>query len=141
MFIGDQIRAARERRGMTQKQLAEAVGVSEGTAVLWENKRNPRQINGQNLSKVAEVLGTTVGELLGDEPPQLEDAAGRMLPLLVTLQEKAIVMLFRSFPEKLQLLQLAQFVECANLSQAEYFQRQPEAAAGADPVTGDSQAA
>lgn len=134
MFIGDQIRAARERHGMTQKQLADAVGVAEGTVTLWENRKNNRPISAQHLHKVAEILGAP--ELAG-EPATAKEQLARMIPLSVTSAEKAMIMLFRTFTEELQLLQLSQFVECANLGKAEYLMRQ-DTSSGASVGAGDS---
>lgn len=51
--IGEQVRTARVRRHMTQKQLAEAAGVSENTVIAIEKGRNSQQLS---LSSVMDVL-------------------------------------------------------------------------------------
>jgi transcriptional regulator with XRE-family HTH domain len=53
--LGDQIRAAREGRNMSQEQLASKVGKSRGSINLYENgKGNPEF---QVIAAIAEVLG------------------------------------------------------------------------------------
>ncbi len=56
------IRAARERLGITQEQLAIALGVSRITVNRWENgSRLPSILV---LAKIAELVGCSVKELL-----------------------------------------------------------------------------
>lgn len=52
--LGDQIREARERAQLTQPELAELVGVSEGTISNWE--RGKVQAPKNRLARVWEVL-------------------------------------------------------------------------------------
>lgn len=115
MEIGDRLRLARERRGMTQGDLAAKLGVHPATVTLWENHKNRRQIGTKHLQKVAEALQIRVSELLGEggdtkqasQPPATTTAAQ-------DLAEVQLLRLFRLMPEELKLFQLAQFVECAN---------------------------
>jgi transcriptional regulator with XRE-family HTH domain len=52
--LGDRIRAARERKGMTQAQLGEAVGAARETVGNWElGTTSPRN----KMGKLQEVLG------------------------------------------------------------------------------------
>jgi transcriptional regulator with XRE-family HTH domain len=60
--VGARIRAARLARGMTQADLAEAVGVSRSAVAQWETERSG-QVRG-NLTRIASVLGVTVEHLL-----------------------------------------------------------------------------
>ena len=57
-----------KEKGMTQRQLAEKLGVSEVTVSRWmtdgANGRNPSV---QTLQKIADILGTTPNYLLGKE--------------------------------------------------------------------------
>jgi len=121
MDIGPRIRALRERRRMTQLELAEKVGVNPTAVTLWESKTTPRGITHKNLGKVAEALSVSVSELLGER--EIPESTGRspMSSIIVTAAEKTLLELFRSFPQELQLLQLAQFVECAKLRRVEHF--------------------
>lgn len=106
--VGDRLRAARERRGMTQGELAAKLGVHPATVTLWENKRNRRQIGTKYLQKVANALQIRPSELLGE-------GDGSPAPKMVALDqaETQLLRLFRLMPEELKLFQLAQFIECA----------------------------
>lgn len=69
MTLGERIKAARKPIGLTQKQLAEKIGVATGTIQQYElNKRQPRM--GQ-LKKIADVLEVSIAELLGNEKGSL----------------------------------------------------------------------
>jgi len=115
MELSDRIRAARVRRKLTQAQLAELVGVQATAVVHWEDKKNRRHISGPHLRKVAEVLGVTVSSLLGEGEVPISLNHSRVSNMTITHAEKTLLELFRSFPQELQLLQLANFVECAKL--------------------------
>ena len=57
---------AREKSGLTQRELAIALNIDQSTVSLWEiGKTQPRA---KLLPKVACVLGCTVDELLTDAP-------------------------------------------------------------------------
>ena len=61
-LIGDRIRDARKKAGLTQLQLADRIFVSESYIALIEsNKRNPSTAV---LSKIAEVLNLTTDHIL-----------------------------------------------------------------------------
>jgi DNA-binding XRE family transcriptional regulator len=57
MEMSDRIRQARKEKGMTQHELAEAVGVTRAAVAIWEAGKHPprREI----IAKIAEVTGTT----------------------------------------------------------------------------------
>lgn len=60
-------RKAREKTGMTQKELAASVGVDQSTVCLWETgKTAPR---GKLILKIAEILKCTADDLLSPDPP------------------------------------------------------------------------
>lgn len=61
------IRALREARGLEQKALAEALGVSANAVSNWENGRSRPDL--ALLPALAEALGTDLYELLGAEAP------------------------------------------------------------------------
>lgn len=65
MTVGQRIKTARERAGITQFELGEKVGVS-GVAIMRYEK-DQRQPRLEQLSKIARALGTTLYELVGDE--------------------------------------------------------------------------
>lgn len=73
--LHDRIRYARERAGLTQEQVAEAVGVSLRTVGSWERGENvPRN----RLAKLEDVLGTRLREPVGPSP---QDAEPGRLPV------------------------------------------------------------
>lgn len=67
------IKEIREARGMTRKQIADAVGVSEVAVYYWENGR--QKPSADKLPKLAELLGCTIDALYGREPPGGEVSA------------------------------------------------------------------
>jgi len=62
LSAGARIRAARVHAGLTQEELAVAVGVSRSAVAQWETDR-AGQVGG-NLARIAEVLSVSVGHLL-----------------------------------------------------------------------------
>lgn len=63
---GARIRAARIARGMTQADLAAAIGVSRSAVAQWETDR-AGQVRG-NLARIAEILGVSTDHLVGGKP-------------------------------------------------------------------------
>jgi transcriptional regulator with XRE-family HTH domain len=64
MGVSDNIRKAREAKGLSQPQLASLVGVDVNTVWRWEKaKASPAS---PTLSKIAIALNTTVAYLLGE---------------------------------------------------------------------------
>ena len=68
--VGERIRAAREKAGVAQYELAAAVSVSQATVVNWE--QGLRGIHLVDLLLVAEVLGVHVVALLPVPVPNVE---------------------------------------------------------------------
>jgi transcriptional regulator with XRE-family HTH domain len=94
--IGERIRAARQERGWTQEQLAEAVGVSRSAVAQWETGR-AGQLTG-NLSRIAEVLSVGIEHLTHGREKRANLQAG-------TGDELALLRLYRECaPEDRQLL-------------------------------------
>ena len=71
-MVGDKfnenLKIARERKGISQKEMAEQIGVAKSTYSLYESGN--REPNVQTIKKIADVLNVTADELLGleDEP-------------------------------------------------------------------------
>ena len=72
------LRALRKKRGITQEQLADAVGISPQAVSKWETSSYP---DAQLLPAVADYLGVTIDELFGrkQEEPCLHDRIIRYL--------------------------------------------------------------
>lgn len=60
---GSLIRYYRKKKEMTQKQLAEAVGVSRAAVYDWEREKYSPE--GENLLRLSEVLGVSMDYLVG----------------------------------------------------------------------------
>lgn len=67
MAIGDRIRAARARLGMSQRTLAEKVGVDKSAVAQWEGGGGGKGIRTENLIETARILQIRPSELLGEE--------------------------------------------------------------------------
>ena len=61
--IGSRIRDFRETRGLTQKELAEIIGVQDAVISNWETGRNRPNVD--VLMKLCSALGTSADDLLG----------------------------------------------------------------------------
>ena len=61
-MIGTLIKAARQARKLTQKQVGEALGINDRHVQAWEaGRRNPGP---KHLAKLAKVLGLEIADLL-----------------------------------------------------------------------------
>lgn len=60
--IGERIRIARLKHGLTQSELAEMMNVSQGAVGMWEIGLNAPKA--KNLIKLSEILEIPVDELL-----------------------------------------------------------------------------
>ena len=81
MSVGENIRRYRKSRGMTQAQLAEAVGLTEGAVRHYES--GIRAVKPELLESIAAALGVSVNALndYGVE------TAGDLMSLLVRLED------------------------------------------------------
>ncbi len=89
--VGERIRNARRARGMTQADLAEAVGVSRSAVAQWETDR-AGQVRG-NLSRIAGVLGVSVQFLLDGNAGRVDGEVPR------NATELALLRLYRACTE------------------------------------------
>ncbi len=62
--------AAREKAGMTQSEVAKALGVNQSAVSFWESGRN--QPRGKQMVKLAKLYGVTVDELLREDEQNAE---------------------------------------------------------------------
>jgi transcriptional regulator with XRE-family HTH domain len=94
--VGARIRAARQARGLTQSDLAAAVGVSRSAVAQWETDR-AGQVRG-NLTRIAAVLGVSVEYLLhgraaaGEGPENATEMALLHLYRACTEEDRAFLM-------------------------------------------------
>lgn len=62
-MFADRLKKVRAEKGMTQVQLAEALGVSKGTIAMWETgKREP---NFETLNELSEIFDKRIDYILG----------------------------------------------------------------------------
>ncbi len=66
--MGEIISALRREKGMTQRELAEKLNVSDKAVSKWE--RNVACPDIQNIPKLAEILGISVDELVNAQPKE-----------------------------------------------------------------------
>lgn len=62
-YFNENLRLAREQKGMSQKDVAERIGVAKSTYSLYESGN--REPNVQTIKKIADVLCISADELLG----------------------------------------------------------------------------
>ncbi len=78
--IGRKIKELRKKRGLTQKDLGEMVGLDQTTISGYENGR--RQIDLQKLMKIAQALGVDLKELISvDSKPSEISKVAKIIPL------------------------------------------------------------
>lgn len=99
MEIGDQIREARRRLGLSQRALADKVGVDKSAVAQWEGGGGGKGIKTDNLIEVARVLQVRPSQLLG-EPTD----ADRME--LTDTREMTVITLYRRLDESLKQVHL-----------------------------------
>ena len=63
MIVGRNIRVLRERKKITQKDLAESMGVSRQAICMWETGK--RELNLATLNKLAEVFEMPIYYIIG----------------------------------------------------------------------------
>lgn len=94
--IGDRIRAARVKAGLTQRVLAALLGVDKSAVAQWEGGGGGKGgIKTSNLVEVARVLGIRPSELLGEPTP-----ADQLV--LDNPHEISLVILYRSLSKRQQ---------------------------------------
>ncbi len=64
--IGKRLRDARNRVGLTQRQVAAVLGISESTISYWESGQ--RGLDLSSLSRLCEIYGYSVSSMLEDSP-------------------------------------------------------------------------
>jgi transcriptional regulator with XRE-family HTH domain len=89
MSIGKKIRELRDSKGLSQVDLASAIGVSKGAISQWETGL-VKNITGKTLLKLAKALGTTPDVLLqiGELPVSLPSHEENVLNLYRALSAK-----------------------------------------------------
>ena len=77
MVFPDRIKAARKAKGMTQKELANQLGLATGTIQQYElGKREPRL---EQLSKLSEVLGVPISFFAQDDLEYIDSGLQKIM--------------------------------------------------------------
>lgn len=97
---GDRIREIRERRRMTQDQLATEAQISKG--FLSDVENNNRNISSQAILRIANVLGASVDYLLRGETAEASSSEPVIIPPELS---KAAAELNLSYASTLELLE------------------------------------
>ena len=61
--FNENLKLAREKKNMTQKEVADGIGVAKSTYSLYESGN--REPNVQTINKISDVLNVSADELLG----------------------------------------------------------------------------
>jgi transcriptional regulator with XRE-family HTH domain len=69
--FGERLRSARERRGLTQEQLAEMVGITASRESEYESGRFAPQL--EKAAKLAVALEVTLDALVGRDTPEVAE--------------------------------------------------------------------
>ena len=62
LFLGAKIKSLRKRKGMTQRELADAIPISFSTFRRWENNEHSPSL--KEISRIAEVLNVNANEFI-----------------------------------------------------------------------------
>lgn len=96
MTIGDEIRAARKRQKLSQRVLAEKIGVDKSAVAQWEGGgTGTGGIRTENLIEAARILQVKPSQLLG-EPSEADTL------VVSDTREITVVSLFRVLSEELK---------------------------------------
>lgn len=86
---GEKIRQARLKQGMSQSQLARAVGVSERNVVRWETGRNQPRL--EHVLRIADACGVHVADLMERGPDNSEPVTREQRLINVGLAVEALI--------------------------------------------------
>ena len=95
MQIGQKIKTARVKKGLTQEALAEKVGVQKSAVAKWENGR-VSEIRRSNLLKLAKVLSIDPNSLLDNAEEEQEKPA---INNGITENQRLLIELAKNVPD------------------------------------------
>ena len=99
MNINEQIAALRKKKGLTQEDLAKALGVTNQAVSKWESGQNCPDIG--LLPHIADIFGVTIDELMGRmplperRPAEIGKARARYMDILHQVQSMHFFLLSR----------------------------------------------
>lgn len=91
MTCGDKIAALREKRGLTQEDLATKIGISRASLSHYE--KNRREPDYATITKLADFFHVSVDYLLGrtENPAEIADSAVRDLAQQLELSDEQLL--------------------------------------------------
>ena len=107
----NRIREIRKRRGITQKQLADALQVTESAVSHWEKGRRDPDL--ETLLKIGEVLECSVDSLLGRDATTVDDLSEYLTALINSPERRKLLDLTMWMPKD-KLEKLIKLVEVWN---------------------------
>lgn len=81
-MLPEKLKELRRKRGMTQKQVADAIHVEQGTYSMYENGK--RHLSCETVVKLASFFDVTTGYLMGEEHPEQHRTFAETLAALRT---------------------------------------------------------
>lgn len=85
----------RERRGISQRELALRVGVNPSQVSHWENLNSSTFVGSENLTKLAEALQVDVADFFQESPGETRELQPAMKPTKAEVRKEAIKLLKR----------------------------------------------
>ena len=95
MRLGAKLRELRERRGETQREVADAVGVSRYMIIRLERDQFKRSTSTTVIARLADYFGVSVDEMLGVSPDDHVPDVESMLRRAARLDARDRVLLDR----------------------------------------------
>ena len=83
--FGHRVYEARTVKGLSQAQVAEALGVTQASYGAWE--RVPVALRPEQVEKLAEILGVSVSYLFGERPSSKSGPRGKARQLFEQLSD------------------------------------------------------
>ncbi len=97
-MLKDNLKVLRESKGLTKKQVAAGVGITDRAYIAYEY--GERDVSTETLSKLADFYGVTTDYLLGREPAPDDPIEMLSRELNLNLYEKAIVTAYLAMDTK-----------------------------------------
>ncbi len=88
--IGKIIKEARIKKGYTQEELAEMVGVKKSAVAKWENGR-VSEIKRSNLNMLSKALGINPNSLLDDIEEKPVETANELADIFLDVELREII--------------------------------------------------
>jgi len=85
----------RERRGISQRELAMRVGVNPSQVSHWENVNSSTFVGADNLTKLADALQVDVADFFQESPGEARELQPAMKPTKAEIRKEAVKLLKR----------------------------------------------